>query len=860
MTVPGPSHPLLILPPPRRTDRARRGPGFVRVHRPDLRRQSERIGPRLQALQQSFDARRAELSAELVGAEPERVVVLETVGTIANFLNAVRRIDGLEFLGDLEERDIPPDEDFYDEQNPTAGLTGTLYLLMTNDQAMQQLLSLWRRVKDDPDVRLEHGLAKFKELFRLLHDVRPWGPEDRIRDTGILAAWREQISLGYQEVPTEVELWFRDDHAARRTAEAEVRRYVQDAGGQVLTSAQVEEIGYHAVLARLPITTVEPLLQDVSAAALVRSDRVMFLRPAGHSIPTPDAGDTLAGTSLEPPRDDLRSPVVAMLDGVPLEQHQALAGRLSVDDPDGYAANAPAGRRRHGTAMASQILHGDLNAPGPPLASSLYVRPVLKPDTEWGMPREAFPADVLVVDLIHRAVRRIFERDGTHHPSAPSVRVISLSLGDDGAPFVRMLSPWARLLDWISWHYGVLVVVSAGNHPGELTLRVSPSDLPTMTGQQLEQLALQALSNAGHDRRILSPGESLNALTVGASNHDGSVPPTNGQQRELLMSPGILAPYSALGLGYRRSIKPDVLLPGGRRLYERSIASNDAETVWHGLHQPTSPPGQLVAAPSPIPGVLDRRVYQQGTSNAAALASRAAGQLHDLLVDLQHEAGADFLADQAVLVAAIKALLVHGAECHDAKAAIRSAFDGRVSGHKLSEFTSRFIGYGEVDLDRAFGSTAQRATMLGGGRLPAESADSFHVPLPPSLSARAGLRRLTATLAWLTPVNHRDYRYRQARLWFDPPARELNVSRCGADRHAAQRGTVQHEILEGDRASVFADGDALTIQVNCAAEAGNVRDEVPYALAVSLEAAPDLDVPVFAEISQRIRPLVVVRP
>jgi hypothetical protein len=621
----------------------------------------------------------------------------------------------------------------------------------------------------------------------------------------------------------------------------------------------MEEIGYHAVLARLPITTVEPLFQDVSAAALVRSDRVMFLRPAGLSIPTPDADEGLPGASLDPPRDGLRGPVVAMLDGVPLEQHRALAGRLRVDDPDGYAANAQADRRRHGTAMASLILHGDLNAPGPPLASSLYVRPVLKPDVEWGTPREAFPDDVLVVDLIHRAVRRIFERDGTHDPSAPSVRVINLSLGDDGAPFVRMLSPWARLLDWVSWHYGVLVVVSAGNHPGELTLRGSPSDLSTMTGQQLEQLALQALSNAGHDRRILTPGESVNALTVGASSHDESVPPTNEQRRELLTSPGALAPYSALGLGYRRSIKPDVLLPGGRRLYERSTTSNDAETVWRGLHQPTSPPGQLVAAPSPRSGSLDRRLYQQGTSNAAALASRAAGQLHDLLVDLQREAGAEFLADQAVLVAAIKALLVHGAECHDMKALIRSAFDGRVSGHKLSEFTSRFVGYGEVNLDRAFSSTAQRATMLGGGRLPAEAADRFEVPLPPSLSAKAGLRRLTATLAWLTPVNHRDYRYRRARLWFEPPTKELNVGRCGADRHAAQRGTVQHEILEGDRASVFADSDTLTLQVNCAPEAGDLRDEIPYALAVSLEVAPGLDVPVFAEISQRIRPLVIVR-
>jgi hypothetical protein len=38
-----------------------------------------------------------------------------------------------------------------------------------------------------------------------------------------------------------------------------------------------------------------------------------------------------------------------------------LAGRLIVDDPDGLDEVYPVARREHGTAMASLIIHGDLN-------------------------------------------------------------------------------------------------------------------------------------------------------------------------------------------------------------------------------------------------------------------------------------------------------------------------------------------------------------------------------------------------------------------------------------------------------------------------------------------------------------------
>jgi hypothetical protein len=45
--------------------------------------------------------------------------------------------------------------------------------------------------------------------------------------------------------------------------------------------------------------------------------------------------------------------------------HVRLAGRLSVDDPEGLEATYPVQRREHGTEMASLIIHGDLSAGRP---------------------------------------------------------------------------------------------------------------------------------------------------------------------------------------------------------------------------------------------------------------------------------------------------------------------------------------------------------------------------------------------------------------------------------------------------------------------------------------------------------------
>lgn len=86
------------------------------------------------------------------------------------------------------------------------------------------------------------------------------------------------------------------------------------------------------------------------------------------------------------------------------------------------------------------------------------------------------------------------------------------------------------------------------------------------------------------------------------------------------------------------------------------------------------------------------------------------------------------------------------------------------------------------------------------------------------------------------------------------------LDRDEADWKAVQRGTVQHEIFMGERADAFADGDSIQVQVNCRADAGELDEAVPYAVAVTLEVAPNLTIPVYDEIRARIQVPVAIQP
>jgi len=102
-------------------------------------------------------------------------------------------------------------------------------------------------------------------------------------------------------------------------------------------------------------------------------------------------------------------------------------------------------------------------------------------------------------------------------------------------------------------------------------------------------------------------------------------------------------------------------------------------------------------------------------------------------------------------------------------------------------------------------------------------------------------------------------KYRAASLWFDADSDDLSVSRQSVNWREARRGTVQHEVFEGDRAVPFADGDVLAIKVNCRKDAGRLPGPVPYGLAVSLEVAEGLDITIYEQVQARIAIPVPVR-
>jgi hypothetical protein len=124
------------------------------------------------------------------------------------------------------------------------------------------------------------------------------------------------------------------------------------------------------------------------------------------------------------------------------------------------------------------------------------------------------------------------------------------------------------------------------------------------------------------------------------------------------------------------------------------------------------------------------------------------------------------------------------------------------------------------------------------------------------LQARREWRRLTLTLAWFTPINAADRRYRVARLRLETPRDEAPLNAIGRQVHgnASIRGTVQHVVLEAeDSVMLVADGETVEFAVTCAADGGELKARVPYAVAVSLETAEETRLPIYQQVAQRLR-------
>jgi len=830
-----PNKPFLRLNDPEVATRRRSGGGGGERRSFSRNDQIASHGPIFRNLRNVLDADNPALAlyADPNALAPERMLVLEVTGSVQNFASAVARIAGLEFAG---EEELAEDEL---DKNPE------FYLLVPQLAALREIVSLWEGWEKTGTV--PRGYTPWRDLFLHLKAIRPWGPGDRVspQNRAYFKAAVDGAPEGFY-IRVEIELVFRQATEARAAIEQAIIAAITDAGGTVLHSAAHPAFAYHAVLADIPAHEIRRLAA-LDPNSLAGADPVAAIVPQSVGAPI-NTGDRDALIAI-PTAPGAAEPIAAIFDAVPLQAHPLLAGRLVVDDPMDLEARA-VGARIHGTAMASLALHGDLNGPPSPISRRIYFRPVMYAPV-YG--NELFDNDRLVIDVIVEAVMRMRAGGGSQ------VFIVNLSLGDQTRPFAGKISTWGRALDYLSYLYGILFLVSAGNisEPIPVTDYANEAAFHAAPPLDRNQAVLRAIEGLKADRRLLAPADSLNALTIGAWHRDAVAMPFPG------VSP--FMPYlgqempnlsSRLGSGYRRSIKPEILVAGGR---QPARFDPQAPMALRSHPNPSRFWGLKVAAPDGDAATGTH--FTIGTSGANALTTHTAHRIFDGLERAYPQLiGPMPFGERAAL---IKAMLVHCASWRDTEHFIRPIIDpqGTMNHEHWRREVCRHLGYGFMDPDDAVACTDDRATLWATGSLGPEGAIAFDVPVPALLGAQPDHREVRATLAWIAPVRPAHLAYRAVKLKLASLGQGALdsvgiVTTTGQPSNSqSEGGTIVHRRWCDAKIGDLAGGPTFPLQIQREKDQGLQIDEPTlFGIAVTIE------MPGAAQIYSQVRNQIQLQP
>jgi hypothetical protein len=799
-----------------------------------------------------------DVAADPRAVVPERALVLELIGPVADFEVAAREL-GFEWLGSM------PPEDDYEDDGEDASETDSdsgfempvLYLTMPSERGLKQLLGAWRKFRSGEQADADQ--KALWSLFGYLKDLRTWSAKDRV-DSRISRYITEMLrDQPDRPVKVELDLWYRSERAKRDRAVASVREFLVEFGGEELDFVEIPEIQYQGLLIEISAQAALALVEQ--SGRLPNLKEVMSIRPqaafAPHR-PSQTSGMNEEAGEAAPSGECL----AAVLDGYPVVNHRLLRGRVLVRESDVHAKTVPVAARMHGTAMCSLILHGDLDAGEPSLERPVLSIPVLGWDSTTSA--ECPPPRKLAIGVIYRALNSLVEATRTDDRFRHVV-LVNHSLCDTNAPFVRRPTPWAALLDHFSFTHKMLVVTSAGNitDPFPCFDFADRRALAAASDVEREANFLLALEQNKAARGMFSPAESINALTVGALHSDGAG----------VAGPGEIDPFrlgrmtnlaSALGLGVNKSIKPDLVHEGGRYLARATDIAGGGINVYP---TPSANVGQRVACPSHT-GDLRHEARLSGTSNAAALVTRACIQIADALDEVFDED--DDWLDRPTRAVMLKALAAHGCSWGKLGALLDESFPPDDSRRSVArrKTISRFLGFGKIDKRRVMSGRPSSATLLGDGLIRPEDRHEYRIPVPPAVLRNREMRRLILTLAWAAPIvtTIADYRAVSLELTDEDGKRRFwrGVTRVvqPPGRRGGESGTVQHIVLEGETLQrSFSDPKGLCVGVQARHRHGTHKlTPVPYALAVTVELAqPARASQLYAQVREAVRARVRVR-
>lgn len=754
--------PILRFPDPSNAIRAKGRPNNQPRPRGPGRAQQ---GARFQA---TFDRLNAAFSSEdpvvalrqdPTGIAPERALVFVTAGSVANFSKAAREA-GLEVFCEEELEALEDYPEGFQPPGDSTTLARTLYATIPTVESFQKMLSLWKAHQRGESA--PRGASPWWTVFDLLLELRPWGPQDRLGDDARnIIEDRLAFRSDDDQISIEFEIWPTASTTKRVSWREDLESRVAARKGAILDRSSISEDGfiYEALLAELPCFAVRKMLADPGDLnGLATLEGVQFILPQTIGQALPGGLDAVVEDRVVESAFNPDVPIrAALLDGTPVASHRALDGGVVVEDMHDLVRLSTVAQRFHATAMASLILRGDLEADGAPLTDTRLISVPVLIDQEGGRAETA--RDRLFVDVVHTTLTQLIAAD---EPAAPDVFVVNFSVGVSDGHFSGRMSALARLMDWWAAKEGLLFVISAGN-VGHLTLpQTTTTAVEDASIADRRTTARAAIRDRIFGRTLLSPAESLNALTVGALSLDlANISPPRHAGILKLEEEGDFVPQmtSALGLGFGRSIKPDLLEAGG--CLEVRAMPQGADVSLRAMEKSNrtglvaaSPPGQAATQKS------------RGTSPAAALVTRS------ILRSAEALTGKDGPYQGLELTRRQNALLTRALAINAAKWP-QDALDlfneelarlGRNQHARAKEEVCRHFGHGHLESALMRASPETGVTMVGLGLIRKDRAQVFRMPVPPSLPGERFPRSMRVTLAWFSPVNPSRAQYRLAAL------------------------------------------------------------------------------------------------
>jgi hypothetical protein len=408
-------------------------------------------------------------------------------------------------------------------------------------------------VSYSPDTKRALVFTPRPKLTTLRSKVRAYAdPEKANKDGGPRNA-RLVASLESLRVPTLVDLsegWLGDDTVEDGTwveiwmrggilGDPQARERRRDALVEFLTSHGLMVGGAANGDPRAFIATEHDLyLLRLSAAALrdlpSQLPEVFHIGPPQKAV-VPQMLELQKG-ELEVPEVQLpngETPTVAILDTGISETHPLIAPLLLAPGVSAVVGDSSsADSNGHGTKMAGLAAYRDL---GHELGAGKAVQARCQIQNVRILGKGEGPAPE---PMLERTQDGVLEAEQV----PASRRIFSLSIGSQ-TRVPEGSTPWSVAIDQLAFD-GRLFCVAAGNSPIEGLPK--PGDYPY----------------ANLSSGLTSPGEALNALTVGAITDKTTIDPPS-QGRTPVASAGQLNPSSRCDVGLRRPIKPDVVVEGG---------------------------------------------------------------------------------------------------------------------------------------------------------------------------------------------------------------------------------------------------------------------------------------------------------